>query len=175
MRLLVSLRMTEVQRPRSVVKVLEVRLDEERVGQLTPGTSASLEPMYNEADEQGQFVCAWVSIKASRLTAELTLRVTRAEDLPETRPSADDQVPPLRPVQQIPKAYIDADPIAPPPEPTGIGSWWVLVIVGAVLLSQIPYAGPVLLLAAVGVGVFFEFKGRRRPPRGSKTSPTGAV
>ncbi|MGV8912421.1 MAG: HIRAN domain-containing protein [Rhodoglobus sp.] len=174
-RLLVSLHMTEVQRQRSVVKVLEVRVDGERVGRLTPATSASLEPMYNEADEQGLVVCAWASIKASRLAAELTLRVTRAEDIPETWPSASDQVPQLRPVQQIPKAYINTDPIAPPPEPTGLGSWWILVIVGAVLLSQIPYAGPVLLIAAVVVGVFFELKRRRRPPRESKTSPTWVI
>lgn len=171
-RLLVSLHITELQRPRSVVKVLEVRVDGERVGQLTPATSASLEPMYNEAAVQGLVVCAWASIKASRLAAELTLHVTRAEDVPETWPSVGDKIPQLRPIQQVPHAYVNTDPIAPPPEPSGLGSWWILVIVGAVLLSQIPYAGPVLLIAVVVVGVFFDLKARRRPPRGSKPAPT---
>lgn len=43
----VSLHIAELQHPRSVVKVLEVREAGETVDQLTPATSISLEPMYN--------------------------------------------------------------------------------------------------------------------------------
>jgi hypothetical protein len=171
--LLVTLHPTEVKRARSVTSALEVRLDGERVGQLTPATSAKLQPIFEEAAARGLVTGAWASLKGSRLAAELSLHVVRPEDIADSWPSASDQIPQLVSVQRVPDAYANTDPIIAPPAPSGLGApWIVMIVVGALLAAQIPYVGFFFFLAVVAVGVFFHLKARGRAPRGAHIAPT---
>jgi hypothetical protein len=54
--------------------VLEVHLDGQRIGQLTPAMSATLMPLVEEAQSHDRLTAAWATLSGSRLAAEVVLQ-----------------------------------------------------------------------------------------------------
>lgn len=72
------------QTPRTQRSLVEVRLDDARVGQLTPKMSGDLLPAIHHMAEQGITTAARVMVKGNRIKAEVVLYALRAHELPES-------------------------------------------------------------------------------------------
>lgn len=153
--------------------VLEVRLDGDRVGQLTPGMSASLMPLVTEARVQGRETAAWARVAGSHLAADITLRAARAEEIPESWPSPADTVLSIgTAVGQPPPAFQTQTQLTPPPSGAGIGVWlWALGIFAVLLLFAIPAVGWLVGLLALGGLIWWELAWRKRAPKSAWTRP----
>jgi collagen type III alpha len=79
---------------RTAKELVEVRLDGERVGQLTPKMSSDLLPAVRHLAERGHAATSKAKIRGNRLKAEITLHCARAHELPADWPEG------LVPVQQ---------------------------------------------------------------------------
>lgn len=169
---LTTLHTIDVVKARSTTQVVEVRIDDNRVGQLTAATSASLLPLIDEAARQGLITAAWGSVTGSRLAAEVAVHVAKAEEVLDTWPSREDTVPPLMEMQQVPRAYVSTDPIEPPPAGAGIGTgWWVLAVVVALLLCGIPYVGWLLGIGALAGLFILHRQSKRKAPSSANRAP----
>jgi collagen type III alpha len=114
------------QLARSSRTIVEVRIDEARVGQLTPKMSGELLPAIRHLAEQGITTGARAIVKGNRIKTEVVLYVARAHELPESwlvnlasRRSAG---APRDSAEAVPAA-VSAEPTAHrpvPPRPTGI-------------------------------------------------------
>lgn len=71
---------TEI-RPRSVVDAIEVRLDGERIGILTPTQTTNIKPVVDFLDERGITAVAKAALRGNRLKADVTLYVSKAHDI----------------------------------------------------------------------------------------------
>ncbi|MCU1571402.1 MAG: hypothetical protein JWR33_2143, partial [Naasia sp.] len=171
--LIATLHPIEVTKAKATTTIVEVRLGDERVGQLTPATSASVMPLIAEAEAQGLVTACWAKIQGSRLAAEVTLHVAKAEQVPDSWPSRADTIPTIRSMQPVPRAYVPSDPIQPPPVQPGLSViWWVLGLVGALLLGLVPFVGLVLTVLAIAGLCWLHIHLRRQPPSGSKLGPS---
>ncbi|EMY36103.1 hypothetical protein D477_000834 [Arthrobacter crystallopoietes BAB-32] len=74
-------RMVHLLRNGSEKELVEVRLDGERVGQLTATTSAHYLPSIRHAEDVGTKLGVWAKIKGSGLAAELVIQGARASEL----------------------------------------------------------------------------------------------
>ena len=63
-------------------EVAEVRLDGERIGQMTPGSSAHFLPTVRHLADQGRQTAVWVRVKGSAVAAQAVLQATKAHELP---------------------------------------------------------------------------------------------
>jgi hypothetical protein len=106
---------------RTTREVIEVRIDGERVGQLTPKMSGDLLPAVRHVAQKNCLTAARAIVRGNRIKAEVVLHVARAHELPESwlsdvdpspQPTADVVEPTAVPVQH------EHRPI--PPYPTGI-------------------------------------------------------
>ncbi|MFF3039190.1 HIRAN domain-containing protein [Arthrobacter citreus] len=92
--------------------LVEVRLDGERVGQLTSGSSAHFLPSITHAADFGKTVGVWAKIKGSGLAAELVIQGARAAELADswlnTMPNFPELVPEA-PSYAVPPAYIEVE------------------------------------------------------------------
>jgi len=66
---------------RSTKQVVEVRIDGERVGQLTPRMSAELSPAIALVESAGGVACVRALVTGNALKSDVTLRTVRARDL----------------------------------------------------------------------------------------------
>ena len=172
----VSLHPLTVQRAKSEVTVVEVHLDGERIGQLTPATSVPILKLIDEVEREGLVTVAWARVKGSRFAAEVSVLLQKPEDIPSSWPSPSDVLPKVGQFYRPPAAWRDEAPLPEPPAGMGLPWWgWTLVIVGALLLAQIPAVGPVLLFLAVGAGVWWHIVWRRKPSPKAKRGVTLAV
>lgn len=165
----VTLHPIEAPRSRSTVAVIEVRLDGNRIGQLSPVTSESLRPLVTESESRGATAAAWAQITGSRLAAEVTLDVTKAELIPDSWPAPSDQLPRLSPKETAtPPAYLDERELPSPPDPTGLPLViWVVGIVLLLAIAQIPVIGPLLLAAGLVGMIVWHLQRKRLTPRHS--------
>ncbi|WP_404439040.1 DUF2510 domain-containing protein [Microbacterium aerolatum] len=62
--------------------LVEIRIDGERVGQLTPASSQHFLPTIWHLHAQGMTTAAWLLIKGSAIAAQVTIHATRAHQLP---------------------------------------------------------------------------------------------
>lgn len=62
--------------------LIEIRLDGERVGQLTPASSQHFVPTVRHLESQGQAVAAWIRVKGSAIAAQATIQAAKAHELP---------------------------------------------------------------------------------------------
>lgn len=119
--------MTE-QLARSSRTVVEVRIDDARVGQLTPKMSGELLAVIRHLGEGGQLTAGRAIVKGNRIKAEVVLYVARAHELPDSWLSG---VAAPRSTTQMSTAAVTpaaaASTVAPavehgpiPPSPTGI-------------------------------------------------------
>jgi hypothetical protein len=60
---------------------LEVRMDGERIGQLSPTTSAHFLPVVNHLEESGLHPAAWATVKGSSLAAQVTVQAAKATEV----------------------------------------------------------------------------------------------
>lgn len=65
----------------TIKELVEVRLDGERVGQLTPASSLHFLPTIAHAQDMGKTLGVWSKLKGSGLAVELTVQGARATDL----------------------------------------------------------------------------------------------
>ncbi|WNM25288.1 DUF2510 domain-containing protein [Demequina capsici] len=70
-------------RARSATETVEVRIDGERVGILSPTQSANLLPLVKYVEERGQTAIAHATLKGNSLKADVTLDVLKAQDVPD--------------------------------------------------------------------------------------------
>ncbi|WP_411374428.1 HIRAN domain-containing protein [Arthrobacter sp. MPF02] len=88
--------------------LVEVRLDGERVGQLTATTSSHYLPSISHAADAGKELGIWARIKGSGLAAELVIQGARATELNDAWLSRMPSFPPLTPetaTYTVPPAY----------------------------------------------------------------------
>ncbi|MGW4947381.1 HIRAN domain-containing protein [Actinoplanes sp. NPDC004185] len=119
--------MTE-QLARTSRTVVEVRIDDARVGQLTPRMSSELLAVIRHLGESGRLTAARAIVKGNRIKAEVVLYVARAHELPETWLSdvpvatgAAVQAPTaVAPAAAVPVVAPLAEHGPIPPPPTGI-------------------------------------------------------
>lgn len=62
--------------------LIEIRLDGERVGQLTPASSQHFIPTARHLESQGQQAAAWIRVKGSAIAAQATIQAAKAHELP---------------------------------------------------------------------------------------------
>jgi collagen type III alpha len=72
------------QLARSTRSVVEVRVDDARVGQLTPKMSGELIPALRHLAEHGEAAAARAVIRGNRIKAEVVLYVARTHELPDS-------------------------------------------------------------------------------------------
>ncbi|MBN6777397.1 hypothetical protein JRG19_02380 [Pseudoclavibacter alba] len=96
--------LTKAQKNGVEKQYVEVRLDGERIGQLTPTTSGHFLPTIQHLAAQGQACVVWGQIKGSKIAAQATIHGTKAHELetgwlsqPHTIPALHDypDLPPL--------------------------------------------------------------------------------
>lgn len=169
----VTLHPLAIQRAKSEVKVVEVRLNAERIGQLTPASSAPLLSVIDSLAQRGWATAAWAQVTGSRFAAEVKLSICKPEEIPDSWPSDADQIPSIGESKvDPPPAWIDDIPVEAPPAGANLPWWgWVAIAVGFVLLVQIPYVGAVLGLAAVGLGIYWAIWWKRKPSLRAKRNP----
>lgn len=62
--------------------LIEIRLDGERVGQLTPASSQHFLPTVRHLESQGLQAAAWIRVKGSVIAAQATIQAAKAHELP---------------------------------------------------------------------------------------------
>lgn len=170
--LVATLHPLEIAKAKTTAIVLEVRLDGRRVGQLTPATSASLLPLVQEADRKGLVAAAWASVKGSKFAAEVSLHVSKAEEVADSWPSSTDALPTLTSQQQVPPAFQREIALQPAPK-GGLPRWQLWVGAVAILfVTTIPGVGPVLALLMIAGLVYWAIRQRKQPPRSALRAPT---
>lgn len=153
--------------------VLEVRIDNERVGQLTPGSSTSLLPMVRECESRNRQAAAWARVSGSRLAAEVKLRAIPASEVDEAWPSEGDVVPTIGLRDEPPPAYAPQVNVGPPPPARGLATWmWVTTVIVALFLFAIPYIGWLLGLALVAGAGWWHLVRRRNAPTTQYPKPS---
>ncbi|MHA7210075.1 HIRAN domain-containing protein [Arthrobacter sp. MDT1-65] len=98
-------------------ELIEVRLDGERVGQLTAATSGHYLPTVRHAADMGKHLGIWARIKGSGLAAELVIQGARATDLDDAWLRSMPQVPmmiPEAPSYTAPPAFTEWDRVRQP-------------------------------------------------------------
>jgi hypothetical protein len=101
--------------------VVEVRVDDERVGQLTPKMSGELLPAVRHLAETGASTSARAIVKGNRIKAEVVLYVARAHELPDTWLNGSDRTPQAAAEAVVATAGVprtqprEHSPIPPPP------------------------------------------------------------
>lgn len=114
----VTLHPTVEHLARSTRDVLEVRIDGERVGQLTPKMSGEIIPAIRHLHDQGHTAVARAIVKGNRIKAEVVLYVARAHELPESWLSI--AAPPAQTVTAAVEPVTAREHAPIPPPPTGI-------------------------------------------------------
>lgn len=77
----VTLHSHDEQRARSVVPTVEVRLDGQRVGILTPASTANVRPLVEQVEARGQVAVARAVVKGNHLKADVALHVAKASEV----------------------------------------------------------------------------------------------
>ncbi|GAB3298077.1 DUF2510 domain-containing protein [Pseudoclavibacter terrae] len=151
--------------------VVEVRLDGETVGNLSPAMSKQLLPVIDHLFEAGNYwTAALGSLQGNSLSIELKLDVAKTETLTdEWIESPHRQPPQLVPVStnyRVPPAFRRARTIEPAPQPKGIGCLaWVGILIGALLLAVFlaPF-GSLLSMAIIVLGFAWSNYQKKQPP-----------
>ncbi|WP_285814406.1 DUF2510 domain-containing protein [Microbacterium sp. USTB-Y] len=76
--------LTLIQRgtPKAPKELIEISIDGQRIGQLTPGSSQHFIPTVQHLERQGQTAAAWLRVSGSAIAAQVTIHATRAHELP---------------------------------------------------------------------------------------------
>lgn len=61
--------------------LIEIRLDGERIGQLTPASSQHFVPTVRHLESQGQAAAAWIRVKGSAIAAQASIQAAKAHEL----------------------------------------------------------------------------------------------
>jgi len=93
-------------------ELVEVRLDGERVGQLTAATSPHYLQTIRHAEDMGKQLGIWAKLKGSGLAAELVIQGARASDLSDEWLRTMPEIPQLVPeaaTYPVPPAFTEAE------------------------------------------------------------------
>jgi len=94
----------------TVKELVEVRLDGERVGQLTSATSQHYLATIRHAEDMGKELGVWAKLRGSSVAAEPVIQGARAIDLPDTWLRAMPTLPEIvakAPTYDLPGTYIE--------------------------------------------------------------------
>ncbi|MGW8483134.1 HIRAN domain-containing protein [Microbacterium sp. NPDC055903] len=90
-----TLRVIQGGTARAPKDIVEVCIDDERIGQLTPGSSQHFVPTIRHLQAEGRSTAAWVRIKGNAIAAQATLQATKAHELSAEWFAAPERVPRL--------------------------------------------------------------------------------
>jgi hypothetical protein len=76
--------------------LIEIRLDGERVGQLSPASSQHFIPTVRHLESQGMATAAWVRIRGNAIASQATLHAMKAHELPADWFEEPTTIPSLR-------------------------------------------------------------------------------
>ncbi|WP_156759578.1 HIRAN domain-containing protein [Microbacterium karelineae] len=76
---------------------VEVRIDGEQVGQMTPSMSENFLPTIRHLADQGQATAAWLKVKGSLIAAQITVHAEKAHELSDDWFERPSTTPPLHP------------------------------------------------------------------------------
>ncbi|GGK92863.1 hypothetical protein Sme01_59490 [Sphaerisporangium melleum] len=96
---------------RTVKQLVEVRLDGNRVGQLTPKMSGELLPAIRHLDGIGYLAASRAKLKGNHLKAEVTLHCVRAHELPNDWPGEIGHTSSNASTRQQPETFTGAGPL----------------------------------------------------------------
>lgn len=82
-----------------VKEVVEVRLDGDRIGQMTPASSAHFFPTIKHLEDEGRTAAVWVRVKGSPVAAQAVLQAAKAHELPHDWFSSPNTIPVLYPAR----------------------------------------------------------------------------
>lgn len=108
-------RLENVLRNGTVKELVEVRLDGERVGQLSPTTSQHYLATIRHAKDMGKTLGVWAKLKGSGVAAELVIYGARATDLSDKWLRSMPALPSIVPESDhydVPNAYVPDGPSA---------------------------------------------------------------
>lgn len=95
-----TLHALQVPAPKGATReVAELRLDGERVGQMTPASSVHFLPTIKHLEDQGRLTAVWVRVKGSAVAAQAVLQATKAHELRADWFGAASTIPALYPRQ----------------------------------------------------------------------------
>lgn len=80
---------------RAPKELVEIRIDGERIGQLTPGSSQHFLPAIRHLENQGLATVAWLRVKGSAIAAQVTIQATKSHEIPADWFSAPITIPRL--------------------------------------------------------------------------------
>lgn len=90
-----TLATVEVSTARTTRKLIEVRIDGHRVGQLSPASSQHFLPTIEHLAATGLLASVWLRVKGSAIATQVTVQATKAHELPEHWFSRANTVPRL--------------------------------------------------------------------------------
>jgi len=115
--LLVTLHRGTEQKARTVAEFIEVRVDGQRVGQMTGASSAHYFPLVDHLEKKGMIAAAWAHLKGSGLAAEVVLQAAKAAEIDSAWLNGKPvTIPELIPVA---KSYLVPAAYSGPPKPNG--------------------------------------------------------
>lgn len=79
----VTLHKVQEQTPRTTKEIVEVRLNDLRVGVLTPTTSTNVMPLLDFLTEHNYTAVARATLKSNQLKADITLQIARVGEVPQ--------------------------------------------------------------------------------------------
>lgn len=185
--LLVTLHRGADVKPRGTVEFVEVRVDGNRIGQMTAASSAHFFPAIDHLEKSGLTAAAWAHIKGSGLAAEVVLQAAKASEIESSwlggPPVTIPRLVPLQKQYTVPNAYVpqkksggtrgpggvaasskSGKPANPAPDlPAKGGCAMIVASVGALIgISLIPDVGVELAGAAAAGEVALLWWMRRR-------------
>lgn len=107
---------------RTKYESIEVRLDGQRIGELSKAMSARFVDVVRHYEDQGLITAAWATIKGSAIAAEVTLQAVRSNEISDA--DLTPTIAPLLPLvayqenpraYQVPPAYGTGNRLTPPP------------------------------------------------------------
>lgn len=84
---------------RAPKELIELQIDGERVGQLTPASSAHFVPTVRHLEHAGLSAVAWLRVKGNAIAAQVTIQATKAHELPADWFAEPHTIPSLRPAR----------------------------------------------------------------------------
>lgn len=172
---LVTLEIETVTTAKTQKEIIAVYLDDRPVGVLSPATSTGLIPTIRYLNEESGLVAtAWATVTGSRLAAELTLSITKSENIGDEFLDGDPNVLKIfnKKTTHIPNAYREVIDSGKPPARRSIHPLAGIMLYFAIFIFIWTPATVVFSVAGIAYLIYFYTFRSKQPPGGSHLDPT---